>query len=73
MVGGGNGDSYHVYPYILHYVVSLIVIMIWLYSVSFKPITQNPYILGPIHSPSLKCAYGILEAKLLKIMNNHSY
>ena len=35
--------------YTSHYVLSLFVIVMWLYSLSFKPITQNPYILGPTH------------------------
>ena len=51
------------------YTPHLFVIVMWLYSLSFKPITPNPYILGPTHPPR-KCAYEILEPKLPKIMHN---
>ena len=49
------------------YVVSIFVIVMWLYSLSFMSFSQNPFILGPTHPPSLKWANVILEPKLSKI------
>ena len=56
--------------YTPHYVKSLFVIVVWLYSLSFKHITQNSYILGMTPPPFHKCAYVILEPNLSKITHN---
>ena len=52
--------------YTSHYVLSLFVIVMWLYSLSSKPFTQTPYILGPTHPPSHKCPYKYLNLNCQK-------